>query len=203
MQRYEKKAHKAILNMNESIGIEEEMVSKLEQPIGKQKVLEMAAICVDDENVLKVFFKLMFHTDPLICFRAAWVLETTAILNEAAIQVILPEFIDKFPSITNLSCKRHITRIIIVLNKQSVDAPVYKNYRNFNLDKVVDALFLWLVDENTPVAVKANCMEALTGFINTHTWVKDELIATVDYLSCRESVAFYGRLKKIRRYLNP
>ncbi len=187
--------------MNELDRIEAQMVSKLEVPIGKPAVLEMADLCIEDVLTLKTFFNLMFHSNPSVCFRASWVLETVSIQQLDRIEPIMADMMIHFSRLKIPSCQRHISRIIILLNKKTSKSSVKQAYLKLDLEPVVETLFSWLVNESTPVAVKANCMEALVGFIPKHVWIKDELLETTEYLSSRESVAFYGRLKKVRQML--
>lgn len=181
--------------------LESRIASKLEIPIGKSSVIEFSENCLQDPATLSVFFNLMTHANPSIGFRASWVLETVSLKNLNALLPILKDLLVLFPNLKIPACQRHLSRILILLNKKGTASPIKQLYLEQDLQPIVETLFSWLVEPTTPVAVKANCMEALTGFIPDFPWIKEELLETIDYLSSRETVAFFGRLKKVRPQL--
>lgn len=176
---------------------EEALIAELSQPTNKQAINRLAKLCVYDVSFLNRLFALSFHSNASISFRATWVLETTALSKLISLEPILNKFLERFPEYKGTSCQRHVSRIIILLNKEKVESILKDTYLKADLQVIVDTLFSWLLEPKGPVAVKANCMEALAGMVPIFPWIKEELLDTIDYLRDRESVAFFGRAKRV------
>ena len=72
---------------------------------------------------------------------------------------------------------------------------------NYDTDCIVEVVFAWLIDEKIPVAVKSHCLNILANLTTKHAWVKTELIETMEFLIDQESIAFFAKVKQIRKQL--
>ena len=73
--------------------------------------------------------------------------------------------------------------------------------KDYDTNGFVEAVFAWLIDENIPVAVKSHCLNILANLISKHQWIKEELIDTMEFLVDKESIAFFAKVKQIRKQL--
>lgn len=175
----------------------EAILETLSKPMGKNEAVKLSLFCVSNETALRYLYKCCFHPDATVCFRATWAIETTALRNLSVFEPILDEFVGNFKAFKHVSCLRHVSRVIILLNKEKANAPIKDTYLKLDLQEVSYILFEWLVEPDIPVAVKANCMEALAGLAFRFPEIKDELLETIEYLRDRESIAFFARAKRI------
>lgn len=72
---------------------------------------------------------------------------------------------------------------------------------DYDTENLVEATFQWLIDEQVPVAIKSHCLNILANFTTIHPWIKEELLQTMDYLVDKESIAFFAKVKQIRKQL--
>jgi hypothetical protein len=70
-----------------------------------------------------------------------------------------------------------------------------------NREQLVEITFDWLIDPETPVAVKVNCMDILFPFAKEQSWIKDELRSQVQFLLNDGSAALQSRGKRILKKL--
>ena len=71
----------------------------------------------------------------------------------------------------------------------------------YDTDLLVETVFSWIIDEQVPVAVKSQCLSVLGNLHQKHPWIKEELLQTMDFLIDKESIAFYAKVKQIRKQL--
>lgn len=67
---------------------------------------------------------------------------------------------------------------------------------------LVTAVFEWLIDPSTPVAVLANCMDILYAFSGEFDWIREELGYQLVILMDRGSPALNSRGKRVFKKLN-
>ena len=149
-------------------------------------------------------FELTFHPDLTIGFRAAWILEYTAAHAAENFEEILEAFLSAFPKQKNLSAQRHFSNIILRLLEKK--APEGYKIRMEALseaqkEELVAALFDWLILPKTPVAVKANCLDALAYFCGDFDWIQEELEQQIDQHHHSGSPALIARGKMVQRRL--
>ena len=96
---------------------------------------------------------------------------------------------------------RHYTKIIALLTSKKAD-PVYKELaKAIDFEPVIEVLFTWLIDTEMLVATKVHCMQALANLVPRYDWIKDDLVQTIDYLTDKESIAFFARAKMVKKQL--
>jgi hypothetical protein len=176
------------------------LLSAIKTTLAKTKVEELAAIAAKEIDV-KHLIDLTFHEDPQIGFRAAWILENVFVNHPAKFLPNLANFLSRFPTQSNPSCRRHFTKILALITHKKASAEAKTFIQNYDTDSVVATVFEWLIDEKVPVAIKSHCLNILANLTTKHHWIKEELLATIDYLVDKESIAFYAKVKQIRKQL--
>lgn len=167
----------------------------------KTKVEKLAAIAAEGGYSVKELIDLSFCVDEQIGFRAAWILENVYSNHQGRFLPHVDYFLEKFPTQTNRSALRHYVKILAFLTHKKATMQVKKIMADYNTDQIVEMVFNWLISDQIPVAVKSHCLNILANFIPKHPWIKDELIATMDFLIVKESIAFFAKVKQIRKQL--
>jgi hypothetical protein len=177
------------------------LLETIKTTLQKNKVEKLAAIASEETFSVKDLIDLSFHHDEQIGFRSAWILENVYSCYE---ERFLPDalyFLGKFPEQGNLSALRHYVKILAFMTKKNASAVVKKIIADYDTDHLVEVVFAWLIDEKVPVAVKSHCLNILANLNAKHSWIREELIQTMDFLVDKESVGFFSKVKQIRKQL--
>lgn len=170
----------------------------LKVPIGKVRVEELASVV---DYAIKDLIDLSFHRDVQIGFRAAWVLERIYSNHNERFLPHIIYFLQKLPAQHNLSALRHYVKILAFMTNKNASLEIKEIIANYNSDDLVEMVFSWLIDQKIPVAVKSHCLNILANLIPKHNWIKNELIETMEFLVDKESIAFFAKVKQIRKQL--
>lgn len=181
--------------------MKQQLVEDIKTTLSKNKVELLAQIAAKETNAVKDIIDLTFHPEEKIAFRAAWILESVYINNPQNFVPFVSYFLDRFSRQNNLSARRHYGKILALMSKKSAPSEVKTILETYDTDPLVETTFAWLIDEKVPVAIKSHCLNILANFIPKHHWIKDELIATMEYLVDIESIAFFAKVKQIRKQL--
>lgn len=174
------------------------LIDFIEKPIGKIEAEELASI----ENLsAKDLIDLSFHQDEQIGFRAAWILERIYSNHRERFLPQANYFLDKLPQQQNPSALRHYVKILAFMTGKKASFEIKVILADYETDNIVEVVFAWLIDENIPVAVKSHCLNILANMIPKHQWIKEELIDTMEFLVDKESIAFFAKVKQIRKQL--
>ncbi|WP_199121114.1 hypothetical protein [Pedobacter sp. ASV28] len=177
------------------------LLESIKNTLQKTKVEKLAKIAIQQQIKVKDIIDLTFDADEQIGFRAAWILEHIYTYNPLKFVPYTTYFLDRFSSQDNLSARRHFAKIAALLTKKNALPEIRALIQAYHTDIVVDAVFSWLIDENVPVAIKSHALNILANLSIKHSWIKDELIQTMDYLLDKESIAFFAKVKQIRKQL--
>lgn len=177
------------------------LIDNLEIPLGKANVVELGRNCADDAFAIQQIIDCSFHDDQQIGFRAAWVLEQVYSNHEASFLPHVETFLKRSSLQTNQSALRIFVKILAGLTGKKVSPEIKGVILSYKTDDLVDAVFGWLIDEKIPVAIKSHCLNILANLIDKHQWIKEELIQTMDFLVEKESIAFFAKVKQIRKQL--
>ncbi|WP_124584045.1 hypothetical protein [Pedobacter sp. KBW06] len=149
---------------------------------------------------IKSLIDLTFHPKKEVGFRAAWTLEYI-FMNHHCAGDHLEDLLSRFPEQKNPSCMRHYGKILAWLTGKKSAGLKEGQLDKIDFDPIIDILFTWLIDEKVLVATKVHAMQALANLAPRYTWIKEELLQTITHLEDRESIAFFGRAKQIRKAL--
>ncbi|MFN0256276.1 hypothetical protein [Pedobacter ureilyticus] len=181
--------------------MKEQLIADIKTTLSKNKVDALAQIAVRQANAVKDIIDLTFHPEEKIAFRAAWILENVYTNAPSNFAPAVTYFLDKFSSQNNLSARRHYGKILALLTKKNAPQEIKKALSEYDTEELVETTFAWLIDDDVPVAIKSHCLNILANFSVKHPWIKDELLQTMDYLVDKESIAFFAKVKQIRKQL--
>lgn len=181
--------------------MKQQLIAEIKTTLSKTKVDLLAQIAANQSNAVKDIIDLTFHAEEQIGFRAAWILENVYINNPAGFVPFITYFLDNFSKQNNLSARRHYGKILALLTKKNANQEIKGILEKYQTDELVETTFAWLIDEQVPVAIKSHCLNILANFCTKHPWIKDELLETMDYLVDKESIAFFAKVKQIRKQL--
>lgn len=169
----------------------DQLIQQLEASLTKRGSQRIADICVSEPALMHELLLLSFHHEPEIAFRAAWILETSALQYPECFRENIPFFLQRYGEQSNNSCQRHFTKIMMhLLKTNAVPEP-------FDYATIIEPTFVWLADEQIPVAVKANCMSILFMLRKKDDWIGEELRAQIEFLMKDGTAAIQSRGKKI------
>jgi hypothetical protein len=181
--------------------MKEQLVEDIKTTLSKTKVELLAQIAAKQANAIKDIIDLTFHIEEKIAFRAAWILESIYIANPDNFAPFATYFLNNFAQQNNLSARRHYGKILALMTKRNAPSAIKTILDSYDTDALVETTFAWLIDDLVPVAIKSHCLNILANFCPKHPWIKDELIQTMDYLVDKESIAFFAKVKQIRKQL--
>jgi len=170
----------------------------ISHPVGKMEVESLAAMETLSPQYL---IDLSFNQDEQVSFRAAWILERVYSNHRERFLPFVYYFLEKLPLQENLSALRHYVKILAFITNNKADNEVRKLIQNYDTDGIVEVIFAWLIDKQIPVAVKSHCLNILANLVPKHNWIRNELIDTMEFLVDKESVAFFAKVKQIRKQL--
>ncbi|WP_410220606.1 hypothetical protein [Pedobacter sp.] len=179
----------------------QELLEQIQTTLQKHKVEKLAAIALQNKWQLKDIIDLTFHADQKIGFRAAWILENIYVNHTEVFLPHIAYFLAIFSKQKNLSAKRHFSKILALITGKRQPKAVKAIIEDYDAEPLLETVFTWLIDDDTPVAIKSHCLNILANLSIKYPWVKEELLNTIDYLIDKESIAFFAKAKQIRKQL--
>ncbi|MBC8054913.1 MAG: hypothetical protein H7Y13_17780 [Sphingobacteriaceae bacterium] len=175
----------------------ENFLDRIKISITKSDAEGLARAASRTSDSLNHVLDLTFHNEAEVAFRAAWVLEHSLIFNQGLPTSMLQRFLELYPKQKNRSCQRHYTKILMFYStKDRVNS-----LTQYELTDVVETTFEWLIDPETPVAVKVNCMDILFNLRNQYDWISDELKDQIIFHLRDGSAAMQSRGKRLLKYM--
>lgn len=171
------------------------LLKTLENKITKSEIIGLAESAGSDFSVDDLLELTISAEHPSVSFRSAWLLETIMILHPAKFLPYTNHFFNIYPQQCNPGCQRHFTKIMMLCLKNAEFVP--ENGAHF-FDQIVETTFDWLAGDS-PVAVKANCMDVLYILQRRSRWIKEELNAQIEFLMRDGSPAIQSRGKRLLR----
>ncbi|WP_052496183.1 hypothetical protein [Pedobacter lusitanus] len=173
----------------------------LKTTLQKNKIEKLASIASEEAFSVQELINLTFHQDEQIGFRAAWILENIYTLYPERFLPAAECFLIRFPQQNNLSARRHYSKILALMTGRRASPELKKALADYDTAILVEVVFSWLIDTKVPVAVKSHCLNILANLTERHSWIKEELIQTMGFLVDKQSIAFYAKVKQIRKQL--
>ncbi|WP_430811808.1 MULTISPECIES: hypothetical protein [unclassified Carboxylicivirga] len=140
---------------------------------------------------IQLLFELNEHPTHRIAWRSAYLLDTIHDINRDSLRNYLEVIIERCPRLTNESIKRHYLRILAQYDLSKLAD-----------GRLLDCCFQWLQTAETPIAVKAHCMQILYGLCAHYPELIPELKAVLTGLLPYASKGEANRAKKILSQLN-
>lgn len=179
----------------------EVLLTALETTLSKTKVNGFTKIVAENNFCIKELIDMTFHKNEQVAFRSSWILENVFLNHPSLFTPHATYFLERFSLQKNLSCCRHYGKILALITKKNASKELKEIIQNTDTKPLVEIVFSWLIDEKMPVAVKSHCLNILANLTAKHSWIKDELLETMDFLVDKESIAFYAKVKQIRKQL--
>lgn len=175
----------------------DQLIKEISQTLGKTKVLKMCRILKEQHFSLRDIIDITFHTDKVIAFRAAWMLETILVQDPESYPDELEYLISRFKEVNNPSCMRHYTKIIMHMTDAHAPEPIRIKLQSIDMEPVVEQLFDWMIDPKVKVAVKSFAGKALFNLKDKFPWIEEELASQLEFLMRDGSAGMQAGGKKI------
>jgi hypothetical protein len=157
----------------------------------------LSATLRDQHFNIDQLIDLTFHPDAQVGFRAAWLLDTTMLSTHGQYIDNLEYFVKRMGQVTNASCKRHYTRIMMHLTTPEAPEAVKQKLAGLDLEIVVEQCFDWIIDPKVKVAVKVFAADTLFNLCGRYDWIKEELASQVQFMLRDGGAAIQSRGKKL------
>lgn len=142
-------------------------------------------ICQSKQDV-ELLLDLHEHEDDKIAWRTAYLLDLAHDIDKRILENHLELLLARTPKLTNQSIKRHYLRI---LSQHDISEIADGHF--------LDCCFEWLQTEETPIAVKAHCMQIIYDLSIPYPELIPELKAVLQNLLPYGSKGEVNRAKKI------
>ena len=176
----------------------EEYLEQFKNSLSKKEVLALVEQASQDVNDCISLLELSFNERREIAFRAAWVLEYTLEERPEVLVSFLPAFLHSYPKQKNQSCRRHFTKILMYVSNKKL----LRLLQGYDLSPAINATFEWLIESDTPVAVRVNCMDILFQLREYEDWLEDGLKAQIEFFLKDGGAAMQSRGRKLLKQLN-
>lgn len=181
-----------------------ELIDKLSVTRMRNYATNMARLAEESTLPVDILHDLCYDGGQhSVAFRAAWVLEHVATYHPHLFLPIFQAFMARLPEQRNFSCQRHFTKILMIVTDPRSPQFYRQALRDTDRERLVEIVFGWLIDSNTPVAVQVNCMDILFNMIPEFEWIASELQSQIEFLLRDGSAAMQSRGKKIQKKLKP
>lgn len=175
----------------------DKLFRRLSKTLSKADAVKIA---LDKACMPADLISLSLYPQNEIAFRASWVLEQVLYYRWDDLVPFLPDFISGYLIQKNRSCQRHYTKIMMYLTDSGSEIGI-RHLLNEYQEQIIEITFDWLIDPQTPVAVKVNCMDILLQFGKKQAWITEELSSQVQFLLKDGSAAVQSRGKRILKKL--
>ncbi|WP_293915620.1 MULTISPECIES: hypothetical protein [unclassified Sphingobacterium] len=142
----------------------------------------------------RALFNLCFdHYESNLPLHASWLLEKYLKAERLQLQLLHSDIISRLNEVRIEGSQRIFGNIIIcILDKRS-------NIRlnSHQEEMIIETIFNWMITPDKAVAVVANCFEILYYLSNKHSWVKEELVAQIEYFLKDGPPSIQSRGRKI------
>ncbi|MCQ6956707.1 hypothetical protein [Mucilaginibacter aquariorum] len=160
--------------------------------------IERLSVKLREQNFdLNRLIDITFHPDTQVGFRAAWLLDTTILAEPERYINNLEYFVQRMGNVTNASCKRHYTRIMMNLTMPDAPEGIRSRLAAIDMEVVVEQCFDWLIDPKVKIAVKVFAADTLFNLCDQYDWIKEELANQVLFMLRDGGPAIQSRGKKL------
>lgn len=164
----------------------EELISLIDGEWAGDSFKSLAKELYQSSHDIQILFELNEHADSKIAWRSAYLLDLAHDIDVHVLDDYLELILERTPKLTNQSIRRHYLRI---LTQHDISEKADGN--------LLDCCFTWLQTEETPIAVKAHCMQIIYNLTTTYPELIPELKAVLENLLPYGSKGEVNRAKKI------
>ncbi|MBB5394616.1 hypothetical protein [Mucilaginibacter sp. AK015] len=157
----------------------------------------LSARLIAEKFDLDKLIDLTFHPNARVAFRAAWLLDATMLASPELYVNSLEYFVKRMSEVSNASCKRHYTRIMMHLTAPGAPEAIRLKLAAIDMESVVEQCFDWMIDPKVKVAVKVFAADTLFNLRHRYDWIKEELANQVQFMLRGGGPAIQVRGKKL------
>lgn len=157
----------------------------------------MAALMLDNPQLIEPLMDIAFTVDDLISNRACWVMEFTAKENLSYLFPYLDEFTENMSNVHFDSSVRPMAKICELLMKAyfpKLPNETQKALTGIHLERITSACFDWLIGEHK-VAAQAYSMTCLLLLGRKFDWIHPELKMVLQRNYASGSAAYQARAR--------
>jgi len=182
---------------------ENKIIERLRYSLRKDDVLNLAEIFSNQTNGVETLVEFTTSSDSVLAFHAAWVLEHVVIDNPKLLKKWFIPVVSRMPKTRNTSVQRHFAKIAKCTLESGIanDLISSKKYGK-EIESLIEVCFEWLLNEKTPIAVKAYCMDILMYFAPNNPWIKEELPHVIRLNMIDASPGIESKSKKLLEQLS-
>ncbi len=171
---------------------------RLRYSLRKNDVLNLAEIFSKQPNGIAQLLELTSNSDKVLAFHSAWVLEHILIDSPQQLQKWFIPIVETMPNTKNMSVQRHYAKIVKCALESGAAKDIIKMKKHQkNIESLIEVCFEWLLNEKTPIAIKAHCMDILMYFAPNNEWVREELPHIIRLIMIDATPGIASKSKKI------
>lgn len=182
---------------------ETKIIERLRYSLRKDDVLNLAEIFLNQTNGVEILVEFTSNSDSVLAFHAAWVLEHVLIDNPKLLNKWFIPVVSRIPKTINTSVQRHFAKITKCSLESGITNDLISSQKFGNeIESLIETCFEWLLNEKTPIAVKAHCMDILMHFAPNNPWIKEELPHVIRLNMIDASPGIESKSKKLLEQLS-
>jgi len=139
---------------------------------------------------INIFINIIKSTKSAIAWRSAWVLDIFERHNKKALLPYINQITEILLQTPHHGVQRHLTRIL---------SSIHPKYLTDG--RIIDSCFNWLLNPNTPVAIKVNAMQIISNLCTVYPELKPELKTVILEGYKTGTAGFKSRANKILKKL--
>jgi len=182
----------------------EQLLIEISKTLKKSQAIALAEIVATTDFFMVDLLVLCYHAEKSVAFRAAWILELLEYTYPAKFIPALHDFINELPKQRNGGCQRCFSKILMHISNPKANVirrTAFNELPSTDHERIVETMFEWLINPHTPVAVRVNCMDVLYYMSPQFPWIKEELLAQIEFYLKDGSAALQSRGKALLKKL--
>ncbi|MEH6307049.1 hypothetical protein RYH73_15480 [Olivibacter sp. CPCC 100613] len=178
----------------------EQLLLEIAKNVTKVKAIALAQRVLTTDGFMADLLSLCYYSQKTIAFRAAWILEFAEGKSPERFAPLLVGFIEQLPQQHHTGCQRIFTKILMDYTHKRAKIVREEAFNELTIghkERLVELIFEWLIKPETPVAVRVNCIDILYNLIPLFSWIREELIAQINFYLKDGSAAMQSRGKRL------
>lgn len=171
--------------------VQKKLEAQLMAELSRRNIDFVAQYILNNQSLLPLLVDMALSNGQQIAMRAAWVMEKLSESIDGVFDSFLPAIIYKLPDIKFSSCRRTLSKVIMLHNiPPETDGELF----SFCVSM--------LESPKEPVAVKANCMSIIFKLLSKYPELKNEVFTIIESQIINNSKGFASRFEVLKRRLN-
>ena len=145
----------------------DQLLMAISKPLLKDRIIQLAS---GDSCHVSDLILLSSYPVGEIAFRASRILEHVLYFQPEQFIPYVSDFINIYTLQKNHSCQRHFTKILMYLTNLRSQS-IMPALADPDAGQLIVTTFEWLIEPETPVAVKVNWIDILFNLRNRFSWI--------------------------------